>query len=66
MVYSPAFDGMPAEAKAAVYNRMWQILSGDETSSKYAHLSLNDRKAVVEILRETKTGLPPYFGNVTK
>jgi hypothetical protein len=61
MIYSAAFDGLPAASLAAVYQRMWQILSGQDRSGKYAALSLADRKAVVEILRDTKPGLPEYF-----
>jgi hypothetical protein len=61
MIYSEAFDALPTEARAAVYDRMWQILSGNDKSPKYARLSLADRRAVVEILRETKKGLPNYF-----
>jgi hypothetical protein len=67
MIYSPAFDALPSDAKAAIYRRMWQILSGEEHSGKYASLSRADRQAVVEILRETKPGLPEYFhGDVGK
>jgi hypothetical protein len=45
---------------------MWQILSGKEGAEKYARLSLADRQAVVEILRETKKGLTNYFQPVTQ
>jgi len=58
MIYSAAFDALPAEAKDAIYKRMWQILSGEEKTDR---LSFADREAVVEILRETKRGLPDYF-----
>ena len=61
MIYTEAFDGLPAEAKEAVYKRMWQILSGGEKGAKYARLSLADRRAIIEILRATKKGLPEYF-----
>jgi hypothetical protein len=61
MVYSRAFDGLPTAAKDAVYARMWAILSGKEKSAKYAKLSAADRAAVVDILVETKPGLPAYF-----
>ena len=64
MIYSAAFAGLPDEAKAAVYKRLWQILSGQEHGGKYAGLSLADRRAVVEILRDTKPDLPEYFGAV--
>ncbi len=66
LIYADAFDSLPAEAKAAIYQRMWQILSGAERGGKYARLSLADRKAVVEILRDTKKGLPDYFREVTR
>ena len=61
MIYSEAFDGLPVEAKDATYKRMWQILSGEERDNKYARFSRADREAAVEILRETKRGLPKYF-----
>ncbi len=61
MIYSEAFDALPTEAQQAVYDRMWQILSGRDKSPKYARLSLTDRRAVVKILRETKKVLPKYF-----
>jgi hypothetical protein len=56
MIYSEAFDGMPDQAREAAYKRMWQILSGEEKTDKYSKLSLADRQAIVEILRETKKG----------
>ena len=52
MVYSKAFEALPAEAQAAVYRRMWKALSARPAA---------DRDAIVEILRETKSGLPDYF-----
>lgn len=61
MIYTPAFDGMPAAARDAVYSRMWEVLSGREQQPRYRVLSPADRRAVVEILRETKPGLPDYF-----
>lgn len=61
MIYTPAFDGLPALARDAVYSRMWEVLSGREKQPRYRVLSLADRRAIVEILRETKPGLPDYF-----
>jgi hypothetical protein len=66
MIYSEAFDGLPVEAKQAIYQRMWQVLSGEEKDRKYARLSLGDRQAIVEILRDTKPDLPNYFQAVTR
>jgi hypothetical protein len=61
MIYSAQFDKLPAEAKAAVYERLWTILSGKDRDIRYQHLSNTDRRAVLEILRETKPDLPKYF-----
>jgi hypothetical protein len=61
VIYSKLFDGLPAEAKARVYARLWEVLSGKDRSKEFAHLSEADRWAVLEILRETKPGLPAYW-----
>lgn len=61
MIYSDAFDAMPALAKNAVYRRLWRVLSGQEHGEPYSHLSAGDRRAIVEILRATKKDLPDYF-----
>jgi hypothetical protein len=61
MIYSDQFDSLPEQARAAIYRRIWQILSGEEKDPKYARLSPADRREIIEILRETKTGLPEYF-----
>jgi len=61
MIYSQAFDSLPEQARSAIYERMWEVLSGAEKGSRYARLSLADRRAIVDILRETKPGLPGYF-----
>ena len=46
MIYSPAFDALPAEARKAIYGRMREVMS--------AVFSPTDRQAVIEILRDTK------------
>ena len=61
MIYAPAFDRLPAAAKSAVYQRLWNVLSGKESDRKYSKLSADDRRAIIEILRATKADLPPYF-----
>jgi len=61
MIYSDAFDAMPPLARDAVYRRLWRVLSGQEPSKPYTQIPLADRRAVVDILRETKKGLPDYF-----
>ena len=61
LIYSPAFDALPPLAKAPIYRRMWQVLSGEAREPRYRSLSGADRQAVVEILRDTKPDLPAYF-----
>jgi hypothetical protein len=61
MIYSEAFDKMPEPAKAAVYARLWDVLSGKDTDKIYQRLDPADRDAVIEILRDTKKDLPDYF-----
>ena len=61
MIYSPLFEGLPVTARDAVYRRLWQILSGAELGPRYQHLTLVDRRAIVEILKDTRTDIPPYF-----
>jgi hypothetical protein len=67
LIYSPAFDALPAAAKDPIYRRMWEVLSGQEREERYrSALSLADRQAIVEILRDTKKGLPPYFHDAVR
>jgi hypothetical protein len=66
LIYSPAFDGLPPLVKAPIYRRLWQVLSGDRPEPRYRALSLADRQAVVEILRDTKPDLPAYFSAAAK
>lgn len=61
MIYSPQFDALPELAKAAVYKRLWDVLSGADRGAKYAHLTPAKRAAVLAILRETKQQLPRYY-----
>jgi hypothetical protein len=65
LIYSEAFDTLPATARDAIYARMWEVLSGRDSSKRYERLTGNDRQAIVEILRDTKRDLPEYFGRRT-
>jgi hypothetical protein len=52
---------MPEAARDRIYRRLWEILTGQDQTKAYASLTAADRKAVLEILRETKQGLPDYW-----
>ena len=58
MVYSEAFDGLPKAVKDGVYRRMLDVLSGHEAHAARVRTSEADRRAVLEILRDTKPDFP--------
>lgn len=61
LIDSESFEALPSAAKEAIYARLWAILSGAVHDPRYDRLSTADRRAVIEILRDTKPGLPAYF-----
>jgi hypothetical protein len=61
LVYSAAFDGMPADVREYVLRRVYDVLTGKDTSPDFAHLSADDRAAIREILVETKPNLPDFW-----
>jgi hypothetical protein len=58
MVYTDAFDGLPPAVKQAIYQRMIEILSKDDRRAINPVRAAEDRRAVLEILRDTKPGFP--------
>lgn len=58
MVYSEAFDGLSKVVKDAVYRRILDVMSGNDVRTEYARHSADDRRAIIEILRETKADFP--------
>jgi hypothetical protein len=61
LIYSEEFDALPDPIRHHVWQRLWVILNGQDTSGRYDHLSADDRQAILEILRDTKPGLPDYW-----
>jgi hypothetical protein len=61
LIYSTAFDRLPAEAKEYVYRRIWEVLMERDRSEAFAHLSSADRQAIREILLATKADLRAYW-----
>lgn len=58
LIYSPSFRALPREARDYVFGRLGSILSGEDQSKPFAHLSSADRQAILEILRDTLPDLP--------
>ena len=53
VIDSPAFDALPATAQRAFYGRLNEVLRGTDTSEDFAHLTAEDRSAILEILTAT-------------
>ncbi|MBA3314098.1 MAG: hypothetical protein M3552_02685 [Planctomycetota bacterium] len=58
LIYSEAFEALHETVKSRVSARLLEVLSGEDDDKKYSHLSSADLVAILEILRETKEGLP--------
>jgi hypothetical protein len=61
LVYSASFDQLPEPALDYVYSRFDEILSGRDDSDDFAHLPEGDRRAIREILLDTKPGFREYI-----
>lgn len=61
LIYSRAFDSLPGEVKDEIYRRLWEILNGQGGESNAPRLTTSDREAILEILADTKPGLPDYW-----
>lgn len=61
LIESEAFEQMPATMKELLLQRLHAILTGEDQSAQFAKLGAEDRKAILEILRETKPNLPEYW-----
>ena len=58
LIYSPAFDNLPAPVKSRVYRRLLEILSASDPPGPFDRLPRPERTAILEILRDTKPDLP--------
>ena len=63
LIYSGAFDGIPAPAKQRIYERLIEILSGQDTNERFACLTPEDRTNIREILLDTKPDFAAAWEN---
>jgi hypothetical protein len=66
LIYSESFDSLPEPAKGYVYHRLLEVLTGQDQSPDFAKLSTEDRRAILEILLATKSGLPEEWRDYAK
>ncbi len=58
LIYSDAFAQLPAKLKERIYERLLEILDGEDTSPAFEKLTAESRSAIREILLATKQDLP--------
>lgn len=61
LIYSDAFDNLPDKLKADLYQRLWNILNGKDDDIELSKIPSATRRAILEIITETKKGLPEYW-----
>jgi hypothetical protein len=61
MIYSEIFDRMPSRVKERVYRRLYDVLTGKDTTKPFAAISSDARRAALDIVRNTKPNLPQFY-----
>jgi hypothetical protein len=61
LIHSESFAALPPEAREQFFIRLDEVLSGKDQSKEFAHLSIQDRQAIREILLATMKDLPACF-----
>jgi hypothetical protein len=62
MIESAAFDRLPPFVRRAIYQRLTMILQSSADDGRYAHLTRDDRRAVLEILSDIKPDFQGRWG----
>ena len=58
MIYSPAFEHLPAEFKNVFFPMLWDTLNGRGAKELFQHIPESERLRIQAILRETSNSLP--------
>ena len=61
LIYSPSFDAISPPIKEVILQKLHDILTGKNDDPQFARLKPEERKAILEILVETKKTLPDYW-----
>ena len=61
MLYTDSWQMLPRELRERVYYKMAEGLRETNSNPVYSHLSPDEKRAIRTILKETLTGLPPWW-----
>jgi hypothetical protein len=59
LIESDAFAALPESIKGRTLRRLHEVLTATDPGPDFAHLTADDRRAIVEILTATVPGFPP-------
>ena len=58
MIYSDVFDNLPTSVRDQLYKRMLEVLTAKDPGPKFARLTPDVRRAILQIVVGTKPGIP--------
>ena len=61
LIYSDGFDQLPEKLKASLYQKLYDVLTGKDERPEWSRLSPATRRAIREIIAETKRDSPDYW-----
>ncbi len=61
LIYSDALNALPEPVLSHIFRRLWEIVTNQDRDEAFAHLTPEDRRAIQEILVDTKPDLPDYW-----
>ena len=61
LIYSDAFEQLPKLVREDIYQRLFDVLTGKDERPAFENLPRASRRAIREILVETKKDLPGYW-----
>ena len=61
LIYSDAFEQLPPAARDKVYARLYQVLSGKDSTPEFQKIPFATKQAILQILLDTKKNLPPEW-----
>ena len=61
LIYSAAFENLPGPVKERLYRGLFHVLSAADVLEPFHRIPQTERKAILEIIRDTKQGLPEYW-----